>query len=310
MTSALRFLGVLVGLVFLFLALSFKRIHTLELGLDYNQLTQEVSPQPLANGMHFLGAPWHRLLIFPKTMQNMQFSTNDSPHDELHTRTMDGLQVVLEISFQYQFLPDEVHALFEDFGEDGYKPVFFDVAAHLISEAATEYTAYQFFNQKETIASKMCDKLDAYFRAELHASVVSLQIQSSQLPDSFNEAITDTVTQRQNITNAQKYVDQMMVSLETDVIVAQKRLNATVAVAHAVAQQIALGAEAQATVASQNARSEATSYANAKARLGFSNEELLRYVWWDSIESTNGDDASLLIGVSPSTLLTQPNVDT
>ena len=197
-------------------------------------------------------------------MQNMQFTGKS--HDTLNTRTSDGLQVVLEISFQYvrstrvpnyqpprrrapstptypprcaratrppryQFLIEELHALYEDYGADGYLQVYFDVATHLIAEAATEYSAYQFFSSKEAIAIKMAAKLDEYFKTHLHATIISLQIQSSQLPDSFNTAITDTMTQRQNITNAQKYLEQMTVQLGTDVIVAEKARNATITTA-------------------------------------------------------------------------------
>jgi hypothetical protein len=74
-----------------------------------------------------------------------------------------------------------------------YEAVYFDVAQHLLSEASTAYSAYQFFNSKETIAAFMQQLLNSYFTAHLHASVVSLQIQSCHLPAEFNAAITDTV---------------------------------------------------------------------------------------------------------------------
>jgi hypothetical protein len=104
-----------------------------------------------------------------------------------------GLQVVLEITYQYQLVVAELHDMFEDFGPGGndassdsltnrcdlelnrglfvwlraclpfflplfylgYPPVFFDVASHLISEEATTYSAYEFFNSKEAIAVAM-----------------------------------------------------------------------------------------------------------------------------------------------------------
>jgi hypothetical protein len=160
-----------------------------------------------------------------------------------------------------------------DLGAD-YRGVYFDVASHLISEAATGYDAYEFFNSKEKIAAALQSALDAYFVKHLHATVVSLQIQSCRLPEEFNQvhegihqqasrgvppgghtfvavdsyaldwwmfasvvslslfvgvqAITDTVTQRQNITNAQKFLGQMTVSLQTNLLVAAKVANATV----------------------------------------------------------------------------------
>ena len=48
------------------------------------------------------------------------------------------------------------------------------------------YTAYEFFNSKEAIAASLQERLQAYFRAHLHAEVASLQIQSCRLPDEFN----------------------------------------------------------------------------------------------------------------------------
>ena len=121
------------------LATCWQKVHTLEYALDYDMLAQTVSKTTISSGLHFLGGPWHRLIRFPGTLQNMQFSTADSPHDELHARTADGLQVVLEVSFQYQLLADECHALYQNFGEEGYLPVYFDVASHLVSEDAVRF---------------------------------------------------------------------------------------------------------------------------------------------------------------------------
>lgn len=302
LSSGVLIIAALIG-VSLWPILSFKRVHTLEAALDWDLLTQSVSDVPLSNGLHYMGAPWHALIKYPKTMQNMQFSTADTPHDELHCRTVDGLEVVLEVTFQYQFIVDELHALYSDFGEDGYYLVYFDVASHMIAESAADYTAYQFFNSKEAIALAMTEKLDDYFSAHLHATIISLQIQNSILPEAFNDAITDTVTQRQNITNAEKYMEQMEVLLETQIIVAEKSANMTLAMAHGQATQIGLSAEAASVVYSQNGEAEAAAYKNVKRQLKLDNDELLQYVWWDTVEGSTSDDASLLVGVSPSTLL-------
>lgn len=97
------------------------QVGTLEFGLDWDHLAQTVAPEPLGNGLHFLGGPWHSVVIYPGTLQNMVFSSADSPQDELHTRTSDGLQVVLEVTFQYQLLVHELKELFNDYGPDGYK---------------------------------------------------------------------------------------------------------------------------------------------------------------------------------------------
>ena len=68
-------------------------------------------------------------------------------------------------------------------------------------------------------------------------------MQSCRLSDEFNAAITDTVTQRQNITNAQRYLESQEVALETGLLVAHKQANATVATARGDATQLLLQAE-------------------------------------------------------------------
>lgn len=149
--------------------------------------------------------------------------------------------------------------------DGGYVGVYFDVASHLISEVATSHTgqiilpncfdsncphvspssAYEFFNSKEAIAASLQSRLDAYFKSSLHATVVSLQIQSCRLPDEFNQAITDTVTQRQNITKAAKFLDQQTVSLQTNLLVAARTANSTIAVAEGAARSLLLQAEVE-----------------------------------------------------------------
>jgi len=133
-------------------------------------------------------------------------------------------------------------------------------------------------------------------------------MQSCRLSDEFNAAITDTVTQRQNITNAQRYLESQEVALETGLLVAHKQANATVATARGDATQLLLEAEALSTMAAQNGLAEAEAYANVKTRLGFSSDQLLRYIWWDAVGGSGAGtegDASLLIGVSSAALITQ-----
>ncbi len=58
-------------------------------------------------------------------------------------------------------------------------------------------------------------------------------------------------------------------------------------------------------MALQNGRAEAEAYAAVKARLGFTNQQLLRYVWWDAVGAPASAAASVFVGVSPSALLQQ-----
>jgi hypothetical protein len=65
--------------------------------------------------------------------------------------------------------------------------------------------------------------------------------------------------------------------------------------------------QADSSIAMQNGKAEAEAYERVKHELGFNNDELLRYIWWDSIGSTSNKDADVLVGISPSTLLRAQN---
>ena len=84
--------------------LSFASLEVNEFGLDYSSITKTVSDRPWTGGLHFLKVG-HSFLKFPKTVQTVEFS-NTAPQSNgpaIKSRTQDGLEVVLEISFQFKY---------------------------------------------------------------------------------------------------------------------------------------------------------------------------------------------------------------
>ena len=84
--------------------LSFASLEVNEYGLDYSSITKTVSSKPWTGGLHFIKVG-HSFLKFPKTVQTVEFS-NSAPQANgpaLKSRTQDGLEVILEISFQFKY---------------------------------------------------------------------------------------------------------------------------------------------------------------------------------------------------------------
>jgi hypothetical protein len=53
------------------------------------------------NGLHFLGIG-HSFIKFPRNVQTIEFSKEATANQPpISSRTSDGLEVILEISFQY-----------------------------------------------------------------------------------------------------------------------------------------------------------------------------------------------------------------
>merc|ERR1719242_2921800 len=118
---------------------------------------------------------------------------NDAHRDMLDGRTRDGLPLILGLSFQYKLLTDDksLYNLYQSFEDNvgDYLKIYHLVGTHMITEMATNFTAYQFFNEKQSIAMKMRAELDRYFQKDLYATVDSLQINEDGLPQAFTDSV-------------------------------------------------------------------------------------------------------------------------
>ena len=92
-------LFILVGGILLILGYSV--LEATEYGLDYSWVSKNVDKTIYENGLHFLGIG-HSFIRFPKMVQTIEFSKERNANQgPVQSRTADGLEVILEISFQY-----------------------------------------------------------------------------------------------------------------------------------------------------------------------------------------------------------------
>jgi hypothetical protein len=83
------------------LILGFSVIEATQYGLDYSWVSKNVDKKVYENGLHFLGIG-HSFIRYPKMIQTIEFSKEKSENEgPVLSRTADGLEVVIEISFQY-----------------------------------------------------------------------------------------------------------------------------------------------------------------------------------------------------------------
>jgi len=78
-------------------------------------------------------------------VQTIEFSKDrNANRGPIESRTSDGLEVVIEISFQYILQHVELYKLYKKYGSN-YNIIFQNIAIDLLTEEATKYTAYEFF---------------------------------------------------------------------------------------------------------------------------------------------------------------------
>merc|ERR1719182_672513 len=105
----------------------------------------------------------------------IEFSADDN--GRLQTRTSDGLPVKLSISFQYRYNEAKLRDLYLQYkGEE--VEVYENTAKAVIANAATNFSAYTFFNDKQMQITEL-------FASRLMANVVAFQITRVELPSEF-----------------------------------------------------------------------------------------------------------------------------
>lgn len=280
-----------------------------QMALTKNWIFSTVSPVVIVDpGMTYVGF-WTELIKYPKTIQTISY---DNRHrDLLDGRTKDGLPLVLGLSYQYQLLPDELYNLYMQYERNygDYILMYKLMGIHILTEMATNYTAYQFFNDKQKIALEMMFHMNKYFRENLHATVESLQINEDDLPGPFTDMILMAATMKQNISKTQKTLGAKVVQMETFVKIAQAQANVTIQNSIGQSSAIEQNGAADAAVIKSFVQSELESYSEIKRTLNLKGDDLLKYIWYDAVGGGSviqpGNDFTVFSGVSPGAYMTE-----
>lgn len=294
------FIGIIIVI-----ACSFSQLHATQYGLDYDHIFETVDPMVYKGGLHFLGLG-HGFVKFPNTVQSVVYS--QAAHDRLHARTSDGLPLILGVSFQYRLAEKDVHDLYMNY-KDQHPHIVFNTGKHLISNSAANYTAYEFFNNKQGIAKDMQVYVNEYFTRNLFCFVDAFQINTVHLPQSFEDAIQESLNMKQNITRMQKMVDNVRVKLQTQVLVAEKNANSTIAKGKGTAAAVLQHSYAQANMTRQTLRASTRGYLKVKGDLSLATEnsdgksEMLSYVYNDALSSPGLGSSQFLVGAAPGTYI-------
>ena len=111
-----------------------------EYGLNYSWISKNISPNIKENGLYFIGIG-HSFIKFPKTVQTIEFSNQKTANkSQIQSRTSDGLEVTLEITFQYILIKYKIYELYNKYGSN-YNYIYYifqNIAVHTLTEEATK----------------------------------------------------------------------------------------------------------------------------------------------------------------------------
>lgn len=290
------------------LLLSFTIIAPTEVALTRNWLFNTVDKTVLTEpGLTFVG-PLNIVMKYPKTIQSVSFDGNDI----IHGRTSDGLPLFLGLTWQYRLHPDGIYNMYHTYEltHGDYVRLFNLLAIHIITETANKFSAYQFFTVKQHIAETMATALNTYLHEHFNATVEALQINEDRLPQIFTTQILETSCKRQNIRRTVKVLAAKKVDFQTARIIARAQANMTINRAYGSRNHIIQNAHADAMIINSYIEAEIESYSKVNEELKLSPEDLLSYIWYDSVAGGSVEGAAsatepvaLLLGVNPGTYL-------
>lgn len=286
--SFLSITGITAFILALFIAIGgIKSVEITEYGLASNMVTRKVQKEPYLSGRYWIG-PWCYFIKFPSVVKTIQFSDSrlqdDLGIDEqgdpmLRSRTADGLDVTIELSFQYQLHMEKVYDLYTTMGAGrDFHDLFVRVAIDRLTEIATEYTANEFFVDRTRIGKAMEKLLKEDFESRLYATIFSFQLRSVGLPDEFEKAIQMTEVKKQDVHVAEAEQTSNKVALETELMKAQRRTKVKANNAEGYAESVMLANTADIEQYKATQEKAAESYKGILKELDDKEGELLAYV--------------------------------
>lgn len=280
------FSGVSIVALIVGLLMSFGSVEVTETALNYSLLWQRAETQPYSSGRYFVG-PFNYFIRFPAVVRTIQFSDPDSGdlsasergEGLLRSRTSDGLDVSIEISFQYQLKPEQLYDLYTTLGEDAhFHNLFVRKAMDRLTQYATTYSATEFFVNRTMIGRNMEQELKAEFERSLFSTVFSFQLRSVQLPKPFEDAIQETEVSKQDLQVATAEQKSTRVQLETELMKAERRVQVAGSRASAAANATMLANAADIEQFTVTQHKAADSYARVGKALDESPAEVLAYL--------------------------------
>lgn len=259
------------------LIFSFDSIGIKEIGLNYSSLFQSIDKKTYGSGFYYIGIT-HSFLTFPSVVQNIEFSNEPRAHmGPVRSRTLDGLEVQLDVSFQYRLKYEELYNMYMKYGPN-YEKVFILIAINSLTDMTTKFNAYNFFYDRQSIGDTMKAELTKTFTASCHALIEALQLRTVSLPREFELSIQETEVKKQDIEKAKAEKNKVLVECETRVKEAEFQKNVTINTAMGEALKIELNNKAEVERILISQLQQADAYLALKQEMGLNNTELLEFI--------------------------------
>jgi regulator of protease activity HflC (stomatin/prohibitin superfamily) len=256
---------------------SFASLELTEYGIDFSMISYNINRERVfTNGRHMLGLG-HYFIRFPSRQQSISYSNAaGSAAPALRSRTSDGLEVTLELSFQYRIIQGEVIQLYDKYGTS-YEDVYIQMGIDSVTAQATEHDASTFFADRILVINNMTEALEKSFE-NAHSSIENIQLTTVSLPTAFQDAIQATEVAKQDKETAEAERKNQEVEALTRALKAQRDARQVVINAEADATTIKLNTETYVKQFALSQQLQAEGFLPLYEKLGRNESLLLQYL--------------------------------
>eukprot|EP00927_Polykrikos_kofoidii_P040601 TRINITY_DN3466_c0_g1_i1.p1 TRINITY_DN3466_c0_g1~~TRINITY_DN3466_c0_g1_i1.p1 ORF type:complete len:381 (-),score=62.27 TRINITY_DN3466_c0_g1_i1:100-1242(-) len=294
------------------IVISLGTVVPLTYGIRYNVFNKYADVETVYSPGRFFIGPVSVFKTFPATVRTIEFAGSSlAPsgvrYPSLHTRTKEGLALNLQISLQYQLIPEKIGLLYAEFNMD-YEDVFTATVRDTLIRTAANYKAVHLWEERESVSQAMQQEVSKVLEP-MYATCFSLQLLVIDLPDSFEDSIVRMQVQNQQITTETHMQKTARVRAETEVIKATYSKKAKIVLAGGTANYTLLTKKASAKAKQQVIDMEASVLKQVGTRLNIDSAALLSYQQYYGVSLMR--NASMYFGFGENTqVLMAPRLDT
>lgn len=216
----------------IFCVSSMERIGAGEVGVVYS-MRDGVQDEVLQQGFHFIN-PFHKVNTFPVSQQQLVLSNNpadynENKHDDWHVDApADGGMVKLNLTINYNFLPERVTGLYDRFrGMDGEMLVENMVQNSIIAyikEVTPKFSVMDIYSTKRAeVGREITSYLNSKLNDEYGINVISALIIDVQLDEMLQQKIQAKEQAKQDAEKAELDKLTAIAQAETDRVKAKAK---------------------------------------------------------------------------------------
>lgn len=264
------------------IVLGFSKLSVNEVGLNYSANSLTINTDKLyTNGIHFIGVG-HSFVKYPKR----QLELNMEGSRAIVSRSNDGLQVTIstKILYSLEIEVDALASLYLMFKEDFEVPIE-NICRSVIRDAASEFTAFQFWTNRSDIETAMTVALTTRLD-DIFVKVETFLLSSYELPTKFKKAIEVTEVQRQEMNKVEFEVDKVKQQTQALVLKADETVLQIETLTEGIVEGIRLAADAEIFKLNNSIEQEINGYKSIQTELGLSTDELTTMIWLNKMESS------------------------